>query len=114
MKIIIPVVGKDKKIVNKSMGRAPMFYTYDLDEKIEEYIENSAISSPGGAGIKAAQTIIDSNSNILIAPKIGKNAKDVLDGSDIKIYKTISEDVDENIKSFLDNKLNLLTEVEVK
>ena len=52
------------------------------------FIENSAANSEGGAGIKAAQNVVDSKAEILITPRCGQNAADVLQAADIKIYKT--------------------------
>jgi len=79
MKIAIPV--EDKSIQNNvslSFGRSPYFLIYDSETKESTYLDNSAAANTGGAGIKAAQIIVDSNVNILITPRCGQNASDVL------------------------------------
>ncbi len=60
MKIAIPVVdaSMDSSIC-VSFGRSPYFLIYETESKESLFIENSAAESQGGAGIKAAQIIVD-------------------------------------------------------
>ena len=64
MKIAIPV---DEKSLDSnvcvSFGRTPYFLIYDVDTKESVFLDNSAAASTGGAGIKAAQTIVDNKTN---------------------------------------------------
>lgn len=93
-----------------SFGRAPYFIVLDTENEGVRVFENPGASSSGGAGIKAAQAVVDEKVDVLLVPRIGKNASDVLDAAHIKIYKSVSEDILENIQSFKDNKLDILTE----
>lgn len=112
MKIVIPV---DEKNINTnvcvSFGRAPYFLAYDTETKNSQFIENTAALSTGGAGIKAAQTIVDNKGDVLLTPRCGENAADVIKAAGIKIFKTIDASAKENIDAFLDGKLSLLDEV---
>lgn len=112
MKIAIPV---DEKTINStvcaSFGRAPFFLVYDTVSEESVFIDNIAAASTGGAGIKAAQTIVDNKADVLLAPRCGQNAADVIKSANIKIYKTISGSVKENIDAFLTGKLSLLDEI---
>jgi len=73
MKIAIPV---DEKSLDSnvcvSFGRTPYFLIYDVDTKESVFLDNSAAASTGGAGIKAAQTIVDNKANVLLTPRCGK------------------------------------------
>ena len=112
MKIAIPV---DEKSVDSnvcvSYGRTPYFLIYDVDTKESVFLDNSAAASTGGAGIKAAQTIVDNKANVLLTPRCGENAAEVLKSADIEIFKTTSASVKDNIDAFIDGKLSLLDEI---
>jgi predicted Fe-Mo cluster-binding NifX family protein len=112
MKIAIPV---DKKTLEStvcaSFGRTPYFLIYDTETKESVFIDNSAAASTGGAGIKAAQTIVDNKANALLTPRCGQNAADVIKSADIEIFKTKSASVKDNIAAFIDGKLPLLDEI---
>ncbi len=111
MKIAIPVDEKNlESNVCVSFGRAPYFLVYDVETKESVFIDNSAASSKGGAGIKAAQTIVDNKADVLLTPRCGQNAADVIKSANIKIYKTIAGSVKDNIDAFTANKLSLLDE----
>ena len=112
MKIAIPV---DEKTMGTSVcasfGRAPYFLIYDTETKQSDFLDNSAAVSTGGAGIKAAQVIVDSKANALLTPRLGENAADVLKAADIKIYKTSGASAKADIDAFIAGKLPLLDEI---
>ena len=112
MKIAIPV---DDNILDSnvciSFGRTPYFLIFDTDTKECVFLDNSAVASTGGAGIKAAQTIVDNKTNVLLTPRCGENAADVFKAAEIKIYKTTFASVNDNIDVFIDGKLSLLDEI---
>ena len=112
MKIAIPV---DEKSLDSnvcvSFGRTPYFLIYDVDTKESVFLDNSAAASTSGAGIKAAQTIVDNKANVLLTPRCGENAAEVLKSADIEIFKTTSASVKDNIDAFIDGKLSLLDEI---
>jgi len=64
-----------------------LFLIYDTETKESIFLDNGAAASTGGAGIKAAQTIVDNKVNALLTPRCGENAANVLKSADIKIYK---------------------------
>ncbi|MGI6732141.1 MAG: NifB/NifX family molybdenum-iron cluster-binding protein [Anaerovoracaceae bacterium] len=112
MKISIPT---DEKSLDSnvcvSFGRTPYYLIYDTDTEESVFIDNSAATSAGGAGIKAAQIVVDSKANVLLTPRLGENAAEVLKAADIKIYKTAPGNALENILQFIDGKLALLEEI---
>ena len=112
MKIAIPA---DEKLIDKnvylSFGRAPFFLIYDIETKESIFLENSAALSQGGAGIKAAQNIVDNDVEVLLVPRCGGNAADVLNAANIKIYKTINGSIEANIEAFNNEELSILDEI---
>ncbi|NLJ58505.1 MAG: dinitrogenase iron-molybdenum cofactor biosynthesis protein [Tissierellia bacterium] len=112
MKIAIPV---DEKALESnvcvSFGRTPYFLIYDVETKESTFIDNTAAASTGGAGIKAAQIIVDNKADVLLTPRLGENAADVLEPADIKIFKSIAGTAKENINAYINGKLSLLDEI---
>lgn len=112
MKIAIPTDDKSMETnVCQSFGRTPYFLVFDTDTKASVFLDNSAAASQGGAGIKAAQTIVDCKASVLLTPRCGENAADVINAANIKMYKTINGSVADNINAFNEGKLALLEEI---
>lgn len=112
MKIAIPT---DDKGLNASVcvsfGRAPYFVIYDTELNSADFIDNSAISAQGGAGIKAAQLMVDNKVEAVISVRLGENAADVLSAAQIKLYKSVFGSAKKNIDDFLAGSLQPLTEI---
>lgn len=112
MKITIPV---DEKSLSSnvciSFGRTPYFLIYDTDTQKSVFLDNSASASAGGAGIKAAQIIVDNKVDALLTPRCGENAANVLKSAEIEIYNTTTASAKNNIDAFIAGKLPLLNEI---
>ena len=112
MKIAIPADEKTlDSTVCQSFGRTPYFLIYDTDKESADFIDNSAASSQGGAGIKAAQSIADSKVFAILPPICGQNAAEVLTTAGVLIYKTECSSIKESIAAFNENRLELLQEI---
>jgi len=112
MKIAIPVEDKDiKSNICSSFGRAPYFLIYDSVNRNNTFLTNNFSRATGGAGIKAAQTVIDSKAEVLLAISCGENAAYVLQTAGINIYKADHTCAKDNINAFIDGKLELLKEI---
>ena len=88
-----------------------MFLIYDTETKEKKLLDNSGIAVQGGAGIKAAQVVVDQQAEALLAPRCGENAAKVLQGANVKLYQTESLSVEENIRAFEENRLQELTDI---
>ena len=111
MKIAIPVDEQNLDSgVCPSFGRAPYFLFYNTDTKESYYLDNSAVASQGGAGIRAAQVIADHGVKALLTPRCGASAAAVLRSSVVLIYKSIPGTVQQNIDAFIAEKLILLSD----
>lgn len=112
MKIVIPVDNNSMDTnVCISFGRAPYFLLYNTESEEMSFMDNSAAASQGGAGIKAAQSIVDSGAAAIITPRCGDNAAEVIKAAGVKIYKTVNNSIQDNLKAFEGGKLNLLGEI---
>ena len=112
MRIAIPV---DEKNIDSgvciSFGRTPYFLIYDTENGNEEILDNGAIAESAGAGIKASQTIVDAEVKVLLTPRCGENAAEVLEAGEVKMYRTFKGTARENIEAFKEEKLEELTEI---
>lgn len=109
MLIAIPV--ENQSLIGdvcQSFGRSPYFLIYNTNTKESNFIDNQAASSQGGAGIKAAQTLIDHNVNAVITPRLGKNAAEVMKEVNMEIFKSINKSIKENIEAFIDGEISHL------
>lgn len=110
--LMIVAMPVEKKSINSSIslsfGRTPLFLLFDTEARKVEFVENTAASKQGGAGIKAAQTIVDHKVNVLLTPRCGENAADVIKAAGIKIYHTQQCSAQENIDYYIDGKLSPL------
>ncbi|MGC7871244.1 NifB/NifX family molybdenum-iron cluster-binding protein [Desulfosporosinus sp. SYSU MS00001] len=112
MKVAIPVNDKSMEAsVSESFGRTPYYLIYDTDSKESVFLDNSAIASQGGAGIKAAQIVVDHGVNALITPRCGENAAEIIQAANIKLFKTINDSIKDNLAALIEGKLAILEEI---
>lgn len=112
MKIAIPVDQNTKTSnVCVSFGRAPYFMFFNTETKETIFIENEAADSQGGAGIKAAQTLVDAGTDVLLTPRCGENAAVVLQKAKVKMYKTLPGNVEDNLVAYENGKLEALEDI---
>lgn len=110
MKICITSSGLNlNSPVDSRFGRAQ--YLLILDEKgnLEKTISNPGVLARGGAGVAAAQKIIDEETKILITGNIGPNAVGVLGTTNIEIFLCpFNINVKEAFLMWKNNKLTLI------
>lgn len=106
MKIAIPL-DENRTDICPSFGRAPyMLFSEDGRESIEE---NPGAQEQGGAGIMAAQFIVDSGANVLITMRCGQNAADVFKAAEIGIFKAQGAPAHEALAAYARGELSELT-----
>ena len=108
MKTLLPL-DEDKTHICPSFGRAPYFLFRDDEADVTEVLENPAADARGGAGLKAAQFVIDRGANTLITPRLGENAAEVFNAAGIAIYKSIDGDAQANLAALKAGTLDVLT-----
>ncbi|MCK4398894.1 MAG: DUF5320 family protein [Methanophagales archaeon] len=92
--------------VDPRFGRCQYFVFIDSDTMAFEAMANKAIAAPGGAGIQAAQTVVNKGANVLISGNIGPNAFQVLSTADVKIATGAYGTVKEAVEMYKGGKLN--------
>ena len=99
MKICVTATGRDLHAqVDPRFGRCQYFVFVDSDTMAFEAMPNDAIAAPGGAGIQAAQAVVNKGVDVLISGNIGPNAFQVLFAAGVKVatgaYGTVKEAVE--------------------
>ena len=106
--------------VDPRFGRCTYFIVVDPETMEFEVIDNSGAMAAGGAGVSAAQAVVDKNVQALLTGNCGPNAYQVLSSAGIQLITGVSgkiRDVAENSLSywflaetyFFQAKLELLT-----
>jgi predicted Fe-Mo cluster-binding NifX family protein len=111
MIIGLPSNGNDlNQLFAPNFGRCSYFIIYDTtsQEMLTAY-SNAAQGAAGGAGIQAAQSLINNKVDTVIAPQVGPNAWNVLQGAGIKVYTGVHGTIQQNIDALLNEQLNEMT-----
>ncbi len=112
VKIIIPAEKKTMESpICLSFGRAPFFLVMDTESGAFEIIENKAEAVQGGAGIKAAQLVLDAGAEAVIAYRMGQNAFDVLKKAKVQLLRAEGETAAEAAALFNAGKLKELDKI---
>ena len=92
MKILFSSTGKNwEDNVDERFGRAKGFVLFDEDTNQIKWLSNDENVNAGhGAGIQAAQLVLNTGADILITGRIGPKAQEVLRKTNIKIYKAVN------------------------
>lgn len=106
MKIALPL-DEDKLSVCPVLARAPYFlFSTHGEESIEE---NPAAQAQGGAGMQAAQFLVDEGVRVLITPRCGENAAEVFKAAGIEIFKSANKLAADDLAAFTEGKLEVLS-----
>lgn len=106
MKIAIPL-DENKKDICVSFARAPYFLF--AQDGVTEILDNPAADAEGGAGIKAAQFLVDHDTEVLITVRCGQNANEVFQEAELAVYHSQDGDALANVAAFQAGKLEKLT-----
>jgi predicted Fe-Mo cluster-binding NifX family protein len=106
MKICVSSTGTgENSIVDFRFGRCPYYVIYETDTKQYRSIANQGVSSPHGAGVTAAQQVIDAKVDVVITGNMGPNAMELLKAAGIKIYNMSGGTVEGALKLYFEGKL---------
>jgi len=87
-------------------GRCPMYVFVDTESMTSEAVDNPAISAPGGAGIQAAQFVIEQGAEAVITGNVGPNAYQVLQSADVPVYLYGDGTVRQAVEAFKGGRLS--------
>jgi predicted Fe-Mo cluster-binding NifX family protein len=86
-------------------GRCPMYVFVDTETMEFETLENPAISAPGGAGIQAAQFVVEHGAHAVLTGNTGPNAFNVLQSANVPVYLLSGGTVREAVKAHMAGEL---------
>lgn len=95
-------------IASPIFGRCPYFIFIDPQTKEFQVVENSAQYESGGAGISAAQKMVDRKVKAVISGNFGPKATTVLMTEGIAIYQHQGKTARETLDSYLADQLTNL------
>ena len=110
MKIVITSKGDNlESEMDPRFGRCGYFIITD-SEDIQNFkaVLNNAAQSSGGAGVKAAQIVIDEDVKAVISGNYGPKAFDSLSAGDVKLYTVKATTVKDAIEVFNSGEARLL------
>ena len=101
MKVALTCQGQSlEHDLDQRFGRAATILVVDLDTNFVEVIDNGANAPSGGAGIAAAQRLVDRNVAAVITGQIGPNALSVLKAADMALYQGIAGSAKQNLAAY--------------
>jgi len=111
MKIAFSTSGSTKDDeIDPRFGRCNNFVIYDDESDSFETIQNLGAVSSGGAGIKAAQTIIDKGVGTVLTGNVGPNAFRTMSTAGINVYIGVNGKIADALEKFksgsMDSKTN--------
>ncbi|MBA1336250.1 MAG: hypothetical protein HPY66_2684 [Firmicutes bacterium] len=87
MKICVSSTGNSiEGSVDGRFGRCRYFCIIDDASGEVSVVENRGCLSPGGAGVAAAQQVVDEGIDCLITGNLGPNAMEILNAAGVKTY----------------------------
>ena len=101
MKLCVSATGTDlEATVDSRFGRCQYFLFVDSETMDFESVGNPAFTAGGGAGIQAAQLVVNKGAVIVLTGYVGPNAFQALQAAGIKIVTGISGTVKEAVEKF--------------
>jgi predicted Fe-Mo cluster-binding NifX family protein len=115
LKLAITAAGPDlSSAIDQRFGRARYLLIVDTPERAVQAIDNRAgMDAAQGAGIQAAQSVIDSKASVLITGHCGPKAFRALKAAGIHVYLAPGGTVEEAIGRFQTNELKLAPAADV-
>lgn len=110
MLIAVPAQGeKLESNLSKSFGRSAYFLIYNSSEKTFTVEDGSAFLNADGAGIKAAQLILDKGAEVVISLRCGENAATLLRAGGVILLRGQEASVGENLEAFFTGQLQAMS-----
>ena len=101
MKIAVSAAGANlETMVDPRFGRCPHYIFVDTDSGTFEAQQNAAAMAGGGAGIQAAQAVVQSGAQAVITGNVGPNAFQVFSAAGIPVYTARGMSVSQAVEAF--------------
>ena len=86
--------------VDRRFGRCAYFVIVDADTMEYEAVSNKGVNAMGGAGIQAAQSVVDKGIDVVLTGNIGPNAYQVLSAAGTQIITGVTGTIQEEVARF--------------
>jgi predicted Fe-Mo cluster-binding NifX family protein len=87
MRIVVTANGPDLDAqAHPAFGRCPVYVFVDTETMQFEAVENPAANAAGGAGIQAAQFVVERGAQAVVTGNVGPNAVQVLQPAGVPVY----------------------------
>lgn len=90
----------EEQPVEERFGRCAVFAIYDDASGKLSYVPNQAKEASSGAGVKAAQQLIDLEVDLLVTGKVGPGAQEIIEEGGIKVETWTAGNVGEAVRRF--------------
>jgi predicted Fe-Mo cluster-binding NifX family protein len=115
MKIVVTANGADLEApASPIFGRCPVYIFVDTETMEFEAVENPAINAPGGAGIQAAQFVVERGARAVVTGNVGPNAFNVFQSAGVPIYPFGGGTVREAAEAFRAGELQSIADANVQ
>lgn len=109
MKVVITSEGSTMEDpVDPRFGRCRTFLVTDTEKEEVQAVPNDAAALGGGAGIQAAQNVVDMGAEAVITGQLGPKAAQAIQAAGIPVYVGASGTAREALKSFKEGRLKTL------
>ncbi len=101
MKIVVTAEGNDLNApTSPRFGRCPTYVFVETETMAYEAVPNPAAAASGGAGIQAAQFIVEQGAQAVLTGNVGPNAANVLQAANVSVYINSEVTVQDAVEAF--------------
>ena len=101
MRIVVTSNGRDLDApASPLFGRCPVYVFVDTETMQCEAVDNPAMSAAGGAGIQAAQFVIEQGAQAALTGHVGPNAFNIFQAANVPVYLTSGGTVRQVVELF--------------
>lgn len=109
MKIVVTANGVNLDApASPVFGRCPTYVFVDTETMDFEAVENPAMSAAGGAGIQAAQFVVERGAQAVLTGNLGPNAANVLQSAGVPAYMSTEGTVRQVVEMFNQGQLKAI------
>ena len=101
MRVVVSSNGYDLDAASSSMfGRCPVYVFVDIETLAFDAVDNPAANAGGGAGIQAAQLVIEKGAQAVLTGNVGPNAYQVFEAANVPVYRITDGTVRSAVQSY--------------
>ncbi len=101
MKVVVSAMDSNlEAAVSPVFGRCPYYIFVDTATMQYEAVPNPAMSASGGAGIQAAQFVVERSAQAVLTGNVGPNAFNVLQAAGVPAYTVTAGTVREAVEAY--------------